>query len=179
MQIGYNYVPYMSRRHANKPPAQNMMKKELVIETERFAIHTASQDEMLRIIEKQTDEILKTAYQEMLQGCLDNPNQWQWYCIWIIELKDGTYAGDLSFKGLSADGSVEIGYGILQEHQGCGYATEAVGAAAAWALQQPGITRVEAETEPDNLASQRVLEKCGFSPTGLTGQEGPRFVKTR
>ena len=155
------------------------MKKEIVIETERFAIHTASQDEMLRIIEKQTNDILKTAYQEMLQGCLEHPNLWQWYCIWIIELKDGTYTGDLSFKGLNDDESVEIGYGILEEHQGRGYATEAVGAVIAWALQQPGITRVEAETAPDNLASKRVLEKCGFTPSGIIGQEGPRFVRAR
>lgn len=35
---------------------------------------------------------------------------------------------------------------------------------------------VEAETAPDNKASQRVLEKCGFVPDGTTGEEGPRFV---
>jgi hypothetical protein len=31
-----------------------------------------------------------------------------------------------------------------------------------------------AETEPDNAASQRVLEKLGFTPAG-EGREGPRF----
>ncbi len=30
---------------------------------------------------------------------------------------------------------------------------------------------------PDNVASQRVLEKCGFCPMGITGEEGPRFIK--
>ena len=35
--------------------------------------------------------------------------------------------GDLSFKGFNDDGSVEIGYGIDEAHQGQGYATEAVG----------------------------------------------------
>ncbi len=33
-----------------------------------------------------------------------------------------------------------------------------------------------AETEPGNIASQRVLEKAGFIPTGTNGEEGPRFV---
>ena len=147
------------------------------LNTERLIIYTASRDEMLRCIEKQTDEILKTAYREMLQGCLDHPDQWKWYSIWMIELKDGTHAGDLSFKGLNADGSVEIGYGIKEEHQGQGYATEAVNAAVMWASEQPGVKRIEAETEPDNNASQHVLEKCGFIPTGTIGEEGPRFVK--
>ncbi len=134
---------------------------------------------MLRTIEEQTDDVLKAAYQEMLQSCLDHPDQWKWYCLWMIELKDGTHVGDLSFKGLNADGSVEIGYGIKEEHRGRGYATEAVNAAVTWALGQPGVTRVEAETEPDNIVSQRVLEKCGFVPSGIMGEEGPRFVRTR
>ena len=150
----------------------------MAIETKRLSIHMASRDEMLRYIEEQTDDILKTAYQEMLQGCLDHPDQWEWYSIWMIELKDGTHVGDLSFKGFNADGSVEIGYGIKEEHQGQGYATEAVSAALMWALRQPGVTRVEAETEPDNRGSQRVLEKCGFVPSGILGEEGPRFIRT-
>lgn len=33
-----------------------------------------------------------------------------------------------------------------------------------------------AETEPGNIASQRVLEKAGFIPTETNGEEGPRFV---
>ncbi len=150
----------------------------MVMETERLSIHMASRDEMLRYIEAQTDDSLKTAYQEMLQGCLDHPDQWEWYSIWMIERKDGALVGDLSFKGFNADGSVEIGYGIKEAHRGRGYAAEAVDAAVMWALQQPGVTRVEAETEPDNSASQRVLEKCGFTPSGVIGEEGPRFFRT-
>ena len=80
-------------------------------------------------------------------------------------------------KGLNDDGSVEIGYGISAKYQGCGYATEAVDAMVSWALRQSEVRRVDAETEPDNKASQRVLEKCGFIPAGTTGEEGPRFVK--
>ena len=50
-------------------------------------------------------------------------------------------------------------------------------AAVRWALAQLAVTRVEAETEPDNRASQRVLEKCGFLPSGTIGEEGPRFYR--
>ena len=151
----------------------------MVVETEHLMIHAASRDEMLRFIEKQSDKVLITAYREMLRGCLEHPEQWEWYAIWMIERKDGTHVGELSFKGFNADGSVEIGYGILEEYQGCGYATEAVGAVVGWALKQPGVTRVEAETELGNRASQRVLEKCGFVPSGVIGDEGPHFVRAR
>ena len=152
--------------------------KKMVIETKRLIITTASQDEMIRFIEAQTDEILIKAYREMLQGCLDHPDHWEWYAIWFIKTKYGSHIGDLSFKGLNEDGSVEIGYGISEINQGNGYATEAVNAVVTWALKQPGVLRVEAETEPDNRASQRVLEKCGFILSGIIGEEGPRFYKT-
>ena len=148
------------------------------LETERLKIYPASKQQMLRLIDAQTDEDLKTAYREMLQGASDHPEQWMWYAAWMIERQDGRAVGDLCFKGCNPDGSVEIGYGILPEHQRHGYAAEAVEAAVAWALRQPGVTRVEAETQPDNKASQRVLEKCGFVPAGTVGEEGPRFVKT-
>ena len=151
----------------------------MTIETTHLIIYTASQKEMIRIIDSQTDDTLRKAYQEMLQGCLDHPEHWAWYCIWIIESKDGSYLGNLSFKGFNDDGSVEIGYGIDEAYQGQGYATEAVNAAVMWALQQPGVTRVEAETESDNKASQRVLEKCEFIPLGIDGEEGPRFARSR
>ena len=159
----------------NQSFTANRMNR-LTLETARLKIHIASREEMEQYIAEQTDPELKQAYTEMLQGCIDRPDLWEWYAIWMISLKDGTHVGDLSFKGFNPDGSVEIGYGIMDAYQGQGYATEAVAAAVNRALTQPGVTRVEAETEPDNRASQRVLEKCGFVPTGAVGEEGPRFV---
>ena len=137
----------------------------------------ADRQQMEDVIASAKDPELKKAYTEMLEGCLEHPEQWDWYAMWTIENEDGIRVGDLCFKGLDASGTAEIGYGILEEYQGQGYASEAVEAAVAWALQQPGVARVEAETEPDNRASQRVLEKCGFLPTGTVGAEGPRFCR--
>ncbi|MFR8706532.1 MAG: GNAT family N-acetyltransferase [Subdoligranulum sp.] len=48
-----------------------------------------------------------------------------------------------------------------------------------WAFAQQDVDFVEAETDPDNRASQRILEKCGFVPNGKTGEEGLRFVVER
>ena len=149
-----------------------------MIEAKRLRIYPAAREQMEAFIASETNVELKKAYTEMLEGCLQNPDQWEWYAMWMIELRDGTHIGDLCFKGLGANGVVEIGYGILEEYQGQGYATEAIDATVVWALKQSNVTRVEAETEPDNRASQRVLEKCGFLPTGTVGEEGPRFFMT-
>ena len=152
---------------------------ELIIETKRLSIYPAAREQMEALIASESGAALRAAYTEMLEGCLEHPDQWQWYAMWMIELRDGTHIGDLCFKGLGADGAVEIGYGILEGYQGQGYASEAVDAAVVWALKQAAVTRVEAETEPENRASRRVLEKCGFRPSGTFGEEGPRFFKTQ
>ena len=150
-----------------------------MIETENLKIYAASQNEMENFIELQTNEVLKAAYTEMLNGCLENPEQWEWYAIWMIELKDGTHIGELCFKGLDSNGVVEIGYGIMEQYQEHGYATEAVKAISAWAFQEPKVTAIEAEIEDKNIASKKVLEKCGFVFTGKNGKEGPRYKLTR
>ena len=149
-----------------------------MIKTERLDIRLASDDEMRDLIAKENDEELKKAYGEMLDLCVRYPDERHWYGAWFIEDKTGKRIGDLCFKGL-ADGRVEIGYGILPEYRGCGYATEAVRAAVEWALEQIGVNAVEAETERDNTSSQRVLEKVGFVPTGKFGEEGPRFIYSK
>lgn len=148
----------------------------MTVETERLKIYPASKERMEAAIAAEPDAEMRKAYTEMLQYCLQNPALWDWYAMWVIERKDGTPVGDLCFKGLDARGVPEIGYGIAEAYQGRGYATEAVKAALRWAFRQPGVTAVEAETEPGNLASQRVLAKCGFVPNGETGEEGPRFT---
>ena len=93
----------------------------------------------------------------------------------VIERKDGTHIGELFFKGISADGIAEIGYGISEEYQNNGYATEAVKSVLEWAFSHPEVVAIEAETDPDNAASKRVLEKCGFALNGVIGEEGPRW----
>ena len=149
-----------------------------MLNTERLRLYPASREQMKAMIASEQEEELKKAYSEMLEGCLRHPDQWDWYAIWMIEKTDGTHIGDLCFKGLREDGIAEIGYGILEEHQGQGYATEAVQAACHWAFLHPDVRWREAETDAENAASQRVLEKCGFRPNGTFGEEGPRFSLT-
>ena len=147
-----------------------------MIKNERIRIYPASQEQMEKCIDSETDEELKKAYSEMLEGCLAHHEEWDWYAMWMIEKMDGTHIGDFCFKGIGSGHNPEIGYGILDEFQGQGYATEAVKLALKWAFNHPEVVAVEAESDPDNTASQRVLEKCGFLATGAIGEEGPRFI---
>ena len=150
-----------------------------MIETKRLKIYPASEEQMEAFIAAQTVDVLKAAYSEMLDGALAHPGQWEWYAIWMIELKDGTHIGELCFKGVNESGSTETGYGIAEKYQNCGYATEAVCAVTGWALKQDVVNCVTAEVDKDNRASIRVLEKSGFKKTGKIGEEGPIYCKCK
>ena len=149
------------------------------MDTERLKIYPATREQMEALIAAERDRDLRAAYTEMLEGCLRHPDQWDWFAMWMIERRDGTHIGDLCFKGLSPGGVTEIGYGILEGYRGQGYAAEAVKAALDWAFGHPEVMSVEAETNAENVISKRVLARCGFTPNGQTGAEGPRFVRRR
>lgn len=149
------------------------------IVTERLMIRLSTDDEMRGLIADAADPELKKAYSEMLGLSLKFPDKRRWFAVWFIEDGGGNMLGDLCFKGLSDDGTVEIGYGILPEYEGKGFMTEAVKGAVEWAFSDPAVKCVTAETEEDNKASQRVLIKNGFTATGKYGEEGPLFIKYR
>ena len=92
-----------------------------------------------------------------------------WGLFAIVEKASDRSIGGIGFKNTPNDhGEVEIGYGICRSSQGRGVATEAVAALCDFAHQRVRI--VLAETDRENVASQRVLEKCGFQSTEASEQ---------
>ena len=73
------------------------------------------------------------------------PEGWlPWY--WVTR-DDATLVGNGGFGARPAeDGSGKFGYALVPEHQGRGYATEAVAALLEWAFSHPGLARVVADT---------------------------------
>lgn len=75
--------------------------------------------------------------------------------------------GYLNFHaGPDERGMVEVGYTLLPEARGHGYAIEAVRAAFDWATRVHGIRRFRAAVAPDNERSLNVVAKLGFRQTG-------------
>lgn len=68
--------------------------------------------------------------------------------------------------------SVEIGYGVRGDERGKGYASEALGAIARWALTEGGVQRAWLTANTDNTASARVAEKAGFRREGTLRRAG-------
>lgn len=76
-------------------------------------------------------------------------------------LADGQYAGYVQLVPIES--GWEIGYHVVKEMTGRGYATEAVQAFLPVMMDRLGINRVEGICDAENTASIRVLEKCGFT----------------
>lgn len=83
----------------------------------------------------------------------------------ITRKADGQAIGGIGFKGQPRNGCVEIGYGLARSARGHGYAAEALTALLTVAADH-GLFRVVADTDKDNLASQRTLERAGFRQSG-------------
>jgi len=90
------------------------------------------------------------------------PGDEDWGHRQVVERASGLVVGGIGFFGPPRDGEVEIGYGIVPSRQGRGYATEALRTMIAMAWADARVTAVVAETDPGNVASQRVLERAGF-----------------
>jgi ribosomal-protein-alanine N-acetyltransferase len=86
------------------------------------------------------------------------------YGVWLlIERESRTVVGSAGFQGRpNSEGEIELGYGVHADFRNRGYATEAAKALVEWAFTQPGVKRITAHCDQDNVASQRVVEKAGL-----------------
>jgi RimJ/RimL family protein N-acetyltransferase len=88
---------------------------------------------------------------------------------WVIEDKaTGRFVGEVGFADFkremepSLDGAPEIGWALAPWAHGRGLATEAVRAVVAWGATHFGARRTVCLISPENLASIRVAQKCGY-----------------
>ena len=86
-------------------------------------------------------------------------------CLYVLVDRDGTVLGRFNLVNLH-DGTAELGYRVAQHVAGRGVATAAVQELCQLAAAQYGLRTLKAATTYDNIASQMVLTKAGFVPTG-------------
>jgi RimJ/RimL family protein N-acetyltransferase len=94
----------------------------------------------------------------------------------VLPADDGAEVviGDIGFHAPPDElGEVSVGFGIVGAARRHGYAAEALRTLLDWALRQPEVRAVHADTDLVNLASQRVLLSAGMR---LVADEGDRKV---
>jgi RimJ/RimL family protein N-acetyltransferase len=89
----------------------------------------------------------------------------------LVALAHGQTIGTAGFYGPPDEsGQVIIGYGMVDRERGNGYGTEAVACLIEICRRAGGVSAILADTELDNVASQRVLEKNGFARVRTTDE---------
>ena len=85
---------------------------------------------------------------------------------------DGAIAGGIAVVPLEGEriGTALFGYWLGRPYWGRGIATEAARLLSDFALQSGDLRRLEATVFAPNVASARVLEKCGFTLEGRSPQ---------
>ncbi len=83
-----------------------------------------------------------------------------------VDAADGALLGAISLDP-AGEGRGQIGYWVAREARGRGVATRALTLLSRWGLAQGGYSRVQLLTEPENVGSQRVAERAGFTNEGL------------
>ncbi|MFJ5788660.1 GNAT family N-acetyltransferase [Lysinibacillus sp. NPDC093197] len=121
----------------------------------------------LQLSLKKSDSFLDAELQQAMEirhaKLVRDKENYMWYTNWLIVSKSQNCSvGGIMLKGLPNDyGEVVVGYYTLPEYQGNGYMTETINSMKNWLLSKPNVKFVVADTEKDNIASHRVLEKSG------------------
>jgi len=84
----------------------------------------------------------------------------------IRDTATGAFAGTIGLYPEPPTGQAMLGYSLVREWRGRGYARRAVRLLADWAFDMAGVARLVAGTAPDNIASQRTLSGAGFTREG-------------
>jgi RimJ/RimL family protein N-acetyltransferase len=159
------------------------------IETERLILRRFTEDDLDAFVEyrsepgvsslppwesysrRDADEFL--AHQRQIHP--GAPGEWFQFA---IESKDGgSIVGDCALHVTDEDPQqAEVGFTTAPDHQGVGYATEAVEALLDYVFEDLGKHRVYALTDVDNAPAIVLLEKLGFRREG-TFVESVRFKR--
>lgn len=145
-----------------------------VLESERLCLRQMTMDDAGFLYELRTNELLnrftdrsrlKTMEEavgkmKVILDMVESKNG----IAWMMELKEnGKPIGDISFWRLIREHyRVEIGYSLHPDYWQQGYMTEAARCAIDYAFSILHVHSIEANVNPNNIASIRLLEKINF-----------------
>jgi [ribosomal protein S5]-alanine N-acetyltransferase len=114
------------------------------------------------------DDLTRSAFRRRLKRYAEDQRTDQAYAFFIFQAEDNVLLGGLTLanirRGVAQAGS--LGYWLGQPFIRKGYMTAAVTALVPFTFNVLKLHRLEAACIPTNVASIRLLEKCGFKREG-------------
>ena len=116
-----------------------------------------------------TDELTRYSYRRRLRHYQRELREDLGYAFFIFRRVDDELVGGITLSNVRRGVAqvASLGYWIGAPYVCRGYMTDAVAAVTSFAFQDLLLHRVEAACLPDNVASQKVLDRNGFVHEGL------------
>lgn len=114
------------------------------------------------------DETSRGSYRYKLRRYVEDARDDKAHALFVFREGDDALVGGVTLSNIrrGVAQTCSLGYWAGETHAGKGYITAAVRAVVRFAFEDLDLHRVEAACQPDNLASQRVLQKAGFTHEG-------------
>jgi len=161
----------------------------LIFETERLIVRMFTyadadnffkvngDENVVRYIRKPlTKEASDNFLHENILFYQQNPKLGRWA---VDEKVNNKFAGSFALIPLPFEDEkdkIQIGYALLPEEWGKGYATELTNAGIGFYFLNHAFDELHAITTPENLPSKKVLLKCGFTENGIR-KDGEEVVQ--
>jgi RimJ/RimL family protein N-acetyltransferase len=159
-------------------PRPGTPTQETAIHSPRLVLRLVRDEDLPPLLEMNADDIVTRylpyeswrgmedaqAWMSRAQARLAAGEAWQFV---IVLRESGRVIGScLLFHFDFPNGRAEIGYLLGRAHWGAGYMQEAAAALVDYAFDAVGLRRLEAEIDPRNEASAKLLERVGFTKEG-------------
>jgi RimJ/RimL family protein N-acetyltransferase len=146
--------------------------KQTIFETKRLIIRRYAMDdlddffrlngdpEIMQFIRPAQDyEHSKEFLQKIIESYLTSPGLGRWG---MISSESMEFIGSFALIPVDHMNKIQIGYSLLKQNWGKGYASEAVKGGIVYAFNQLKLPEIAGITYPANVSSQKVLLQNGF-----------------
>lgn len=140
---------------------ERLVVKQFVFETdaENFFLINGDEEVMRYIRAPKTREECDEFLKQNIEGYRTNPLMGRWS---VHEKHSGKYVGSFAFIPVEGTEDSQLGYALLKEFWGKGFATELTKEGIRYVFSKTGLDAVYGITLAQNLDSQKVLLKAGF-----------------
>ena len=146
---------------------ERLILSELDLDDAPFIYELVNDPDWLRYIGDRNVHNVNDTKNYLMKGPIASYAQ-HGFGLYLIRLKkDNIRIGICGLLKRDTLPDVDVGFALLPEYRGKGYATEAAQAVIDYGENRLGLKRIVAIAAPDNETSARVLEKLGFHFKGM------------
>jgi ribosomal-protein-alanine N-acetyltransferase len=155
------------------------------IETERFVLRELVRADVAALLPTFADEEAMRwwsrgpfASEDELAGYLVPDEGWNGRSWAVTEREGGAVVGRVVAMDRD-DAIAEVGYLVIKQRQGEGIAREALAALIEQLFGAEDVRRIYADVDPDNAASNRLVERLGFTLEGRLREQWRTHIGAR